>query len=216
MLYLALHTTTAINVGLINAMQPGFILMIAWLLLRDPISLRQGAGIVIGFAGVVVVISRGSVAQLLALNFVIGDVWFQVAIVSFALYAVLVKRVPPGFSAFGLLQTINVASLVMLLPWYVAELLFTDQRAAFNFATVSTVAYTGIAVSILAIICWNTGIKHIGPGRAGAFFYLMPVFTAILAVALLGESLQLYHFIGMVLVLGGVNLVSRTPQPRSR
>ena len=103
LLYLALHTTTAINIGLINAMQPAFIMVIAWLLLRDPISPRQGVGIVIGFAGVAVIISRGTVEQLIALDFAIGDVWFQVAMMSFALYAVLVKCVPPGFSALGLL-----------------------------------------------------------------------------------------------------------------
>ena len=216
LLYLALHTTTAINVGLINAMQPAIIMVIAWLLLRDPISLRHGIGTGIGFAGVAVIISRGSVEQLIALDFVIGDMWFLVSLVSFALYAVLIKRVPPGFSALGLLQAINVASLVLLVPLYAAELLFTDQRAAFNMATVSTVLYTGVVVSILAIICLNTSIKHIGPGRAGSFFYLMPVFTAILAVALLGETLQLYHFVGMVLVLAGVSLVSRAPRPRSR
>ena len=91
------------------------------------------------------------------------------------------------------------------------EILLTPARVEVNAVNIAAILYTASLGSILALVCYNVGIAHIGPARASIIFYLMPVFIALMAVGLLGEEMRPYHLVGMVLVLGGVYLTSRKP-----
>ena len=79
----------------------------------------------------------------------------------------------------------------------------------FDGVTVVTILYMSVFTSILSLVFLNVAIAHIGPVRAGMLFYATPLFTALLAVPFLGESLRLYHLVGATLVLGGVYMTSR-------
>jgi drug/metabolite transporter (DMT)-like permease len=68
------------------------------------------------------------------------------------------------------------------------------------------VLYVGVFASVVAYVCWNRGVHVIGPNSAGLFLHLMPVFTTILAVMLLGERLYAYHAAGIALVAAGIVL----------
>ena len=94
LLFVGLQTTTALNVGVITATQPALTMLFAWLLLSEGITLRQVGGLFIAMAGALAITARGSIAVLLDLDIVIGDVWAQLAIASWALYPIIVKRVP--------------------------------------------------------------------------------------------------------------------------
>lgn len=211
LLYVSLHTTTAINAGLIVATQPAVILVLAWLLLRDAITLRQAAGLVIALVGVLAIITRGDPTALLDLRLVIGDLWMQLVVISFSLYIVLIKKFAPQelnpvVVFFGML----VAAILILLPIHIGETMITGGRIMFDGVTIVTVLYMALFSTILGLVCLNVAIAHIGPGRAGIFYYLIPVITALLAIALLGEAFRSYHLIAIVLVLGGVYISSRS------
>ncbi len=208
-LYVGLHTTTAINAGVIDATRPVLTIALAWLLLGHQISLRQILGLAIAIAGALTVIARGDFQSLLALEFVVGDLWVQLAILSFAAYAVAVSRVPAALSPLVLLEAILVAAFLCTLPVYLGEMLIGGARVRFDLATVGTIFYIAILVSIGAVLLLNTAIAHVGPGKAGTVFYLMPVFTAALAVALLGETLQAFHLVGTALVFAGLYVAAR-------
>ena len=196
--------------GVINITQPPLMLVAAWLLLHDRITPRQVAGIVIAAIGVAAIIFRGDPERLLELEFVIGDLWVQLAMLSFGLYAALLKKyAPPGLNPFVLFLGMTAAAAVLLLPLHAAEILLWGRVATFNTATVAGVLYIAIFGAILGLVFVNIGISRIGPGRAGAFFYLIPVFTALLAVPLLGETLRFYHFVGLVLAASGVYVTTR-------
>ena len=209
LLYLGVHSTTAINGGLISSTQAAFTIFVAWLLLRDTITLRQAVGLVVAMVGVAAIIARGSLAALLSLEFVIGDIWVQVATLSFALYNVLVKRIAPGLNPFVAFLAMTLAAAAVSLPLHVGELAFTDSRMEFNLATVASVLYIAVFASILALVFLNVGIAQVGPGKAGMLFNLVPVFTAVLAIAMLGESLRTFHLVGIALVFLGVYLTTR-------
>ena len=85
----------------------------------------------------------------------------------------------------------------------------------FDGVTFVTVLYMAVFSTILALVCLNVAIAHIGPGRLGIFYYLIPVITALLAMVLLGEAFHLYHLVAVVLVLGGVYISSRSRVSRS-
>ena len=208
-LYTGLHTTTAVNAGLLNATQPAITMAFAWLILRSTITWRQFAGLVVAIAGVVVIIGEGDTDTLQTLTFVAGDFWVLGAFTSWALYTVLLKFAPTDIEPFTLLLAITIAGVVSLLPLYAGEILLTDQRVEFNLITISSVLYMGLLSSIFALLFLNIAIAHIGPVRAGASFYLVPAFTALLGILLLGESFYLYHLVGVALIFGGVYLTTR-------
>lgn len=214
-LYIGLHTTTAINTGLINATLAPLTVLFAWLLLGDRISARQGVGLAIAIVGVIAVIARGDIDVLLGLDLVIGDLWVELAFASWALYTVLVKRTPASIHPMVMFQAMTVAAIVVMVPIYGAEIAFTDDRVHFNAVTVATVLYAALFTSLVALVFWNLGIIHIGPTRVGMMTNLVPVFTAVLAIALLGEVFRLYHVVGIALVFVGVYLSTRARGPRA-
>jgi drug/metabolite transporter (DMT)-like permease len=211
-----LQSTTAVNAGLISATQPALTAFAAWILLRDTLSARQIVGLVIAVIGVVPIISRGSIDVLLGLDFRIGDLLLQVAMISFAFYNALVKRASERLSPFVALFGIMVATTISTVPLYGWEIGFAEQQMSLDWVTIATVAYYTIVATVIALAFINFGIARLGPARAGSYFFLMPLFTSLLAVMLLGESFRSYHVIGLLMVSAGVYLVSlkRRATPR--
>jgi len=191
-------------------------MVLAWLLLREPITLRKGAGLLIALTGVLAIVTRGEPAALLDLRLVIGDLWMQLVAISFSLYVVLIKKyAPEGLNPFVLFLAMIVGAILFLLPVHIGEAIITGTRMTFNWETIVTVLYMATFSTILALVCLNVAIAHIGPGRIAIFYYLIPVITALLAIVLLGEAFHLYHLVAIVLVLGGVYLSSRSRASRS-
>lgn len=78
--------------------------------------------------------------------------------------------------------------------------------------TIGAVLYVSIFPSVLAFAAWNRGAELIGAIRSGPFLHLVPIFTAIVGTALLGEHLAPFHVIGFALILAGVWLASHRPK----
>ena len=214
--FLGLHSTTAINGGLITATQPALIFLLAWIFLRDPTRMTQIVGLAVALCGALVVIVRNDLAALLRLDFVTGDLLVQLGVLSWAGFFILIKRAPHELRPMVLFETTTLAAIVVLAPCYAAEILFWNSYTAFNVPTVFTVLYLAIFGSILALIFFNIGIRRLGPGRSGAYNYLIPIFTALLAVVVLDETLEVYHLIGLVLVCAGVFLTNRPHRVASK
>ncbi|WP_453912162.1 EamA family transporter [Vogesella fluminis] len=64
--------------------------------------------------------------------------------------------------------------------------------------------------SVAAYYFYNLGVARVGAARAGMFIHLMPGFGALLSMLFLGEALQLYHLAGIMLILAGVTLATRS------
>ena len=210
LLFASLHTTTAINVGLLQTLQPVFILFLVAILFSERIRLRQGIGTVAALLGVVVTIARGDLDVLLTLRFVPGDILILIGTAGWSVYSILVKRTPT-LSPLVLFFGITAVGGVLLLPLYLAETFLFGLAMPLSWSAAGAVGYVATINGIAALTLVNIGIIHLGPSRAGVFYYLIPVFGATLAVVLLGESFLPYHAAGMGLVLLGVYLASRRP-----
>jgi drug/metabolite transporter (DMT)-like permease len=205
--YQGLQTTTAINGVLIIATIPVVIPIVSFLLDRARITPRQAVGIAISFVGVAVVILKGDLRFIDGLRLNEGDLWIFLAVPSWALYSVLVRRRPANLPPLTLLLATIVAGLVMLAPGYAAELTGA-KRIVVGWHTLASLVYVGVFASVLAFACWNHGVARVGAAKAGLFIHLMPVFAAILALVFLGETLHRYHFAGIVGVAAGIWLSS--------
>ena len=205
--YNALTFTSAINATLIGTTIPAMIVALSWLLYREAISWRAAFGSIVAFLGVVVVIVRGDIAVLMAFGFNSGDLLMVLAVASWAFYTVLLRHAPPGLNPLAMLWVFAVAGVIINGVIYATEV-FSPMAFALSWGNVMMIAYVAIFPSVLAFVFYNAGVKALGPGIAGQFLYLTPILTAILAVVFLGETFELYHLVGLVVIVVGLYLAT--------
>jgi drug/metabolite transporter (DMT)-like permease len=207
MAYYGLHFTTAINGLLLQSVSPLFVALWSFFLFHDRLSLRQVAGICLSLAGVVVIVCHGSLQVLLTIAFNQGDLWFVVALLIYAFY-VAILRLRPAMHPLSFLAVGTAGGTLFLLPAMALEIAF-GQTIILNYVTAFSLVYLCVFPSLFGYLCLNRGIELIGANRAAPFIHLVPVFGSALAIALLGERLQIYHAVGYGLVFAGIPIATR-------
>ncbi len=213
LVYLGLRSTTAINAVLINSSAPLFMLLCSWALERERPTLRQAAGMLISLAGILVILSRGELANLLSLEFHAGDAWIVLAMPVWGLYSVLLKRRPADLGGLALIFVISVLGLLMLAPLFFMGALARPLHWP-SAPQAAGVLYMGVAASVIAFVCWNRGVAVVGANAAGFTLHLLPAFGTVLAIIFLGESLHAFHAAGIATILAGVVLATRAAAAR--
>ncbi len=211
--YLALETSTPINVTLVGASMPFWMLATGTLLFGERVHPRQMAGAALSLAGVIIVISRGDIAQLGALRFVPGDLYMILATISWACYSWLLAgtREPAGirqnWSAFLLAQIAFGGTWSAALAageWGVGA-----GHIAWSWQLAAALAFIATGPAIVAYRCYGAGIARAGPAIAGFFGNLTPLFATVLSAAFLGEAPHWYHAVAFALIVGGIVVSSR-------
>lgn len=204
LLYLAMHTTTAINGALIQTTMPAVIILISLLAFKEKVTRLQSLGVGLCILGAGLVVLRGRFSTILDVSFVEGDLLMLVAVLLYAVYSAFLHRRPSIHPLSFLIYTFVLGALG-LLPLYLWELRYS-QAFALNVDVVASVLYVAVFPSIVAFFCWNRGVELIGANRAGLFINFIPVFASVMAIIWLGESLKAFHLIGMLLIFGGMVL----------
>jgi drug/metabolite transporter (DMT)-like permease len=204
LLYSAVHTTSAINGALIQSTMPAVIVLLSLILYREKISTLQLGGVMLCILGACLIVMRGDLKTLRAMSFVQGDLFMIVAVAFYGLYSALLRR-RPAIHPMSFLAATFALGAASLFPVYLAELALTGPFPL-NRDIVLSILYVALFPSIVAYFCWNKGVDRVGPNRAGLFINLIPAFTALLSVWLLGESLQVFHVAGMGFIAGGMAL----------
>lgn len=209
LLYLAAHSTEAINITLLNTCLPLVAFLATGVLLREWPSPRAWFGLLIAAGGLLYLLAQGHLERLLGFVFTPGDLYMLLAISLWALYTVLLRRwrqwleVPTPV----LLLVLIACGLPPLLPLYLLELQVSGGFEV-NPSTLGAIGYTAVFASLVAFWGWNSGVRAVGAARASMMNYLMPVFTALLGWLLLDERLEHYHWVGGALILAGLLLPS--------
>ncbi|MCV6588977.1 MAG: DMT family transporter [Marinobacterium sp.] len=211
LLYFGLETTTATNATLLQSAIPVLILLISALFLGETVSPRQWGGVLLSLLGVLLIITQGDPARLLALALNKGDLWVLGAVLAWASYSLLLRLKPAevsGFVFLGYSIMVAVLALAPLSVWEQGGLPVLE----WNSAMLTTVAYMAICPSILSYLFWNRGVAELGAPRAGLFIHLIPLFGLLLSALFLGEKVQAFHLLGIALIFLGIYLavVSRT------
>jgi len=208
LVYLGLRSTTAVNGVLLNSSQPLFILLCSWVLERERATPRQVIGMLVSFAGIVVILARGNPAALLELELHAGDAWILLAMPIWGVYSVLLKRRPPELEGIAFLFVISMIGMAMLAPFYALELLRSPPAGLPTPAAVGGVLYVALGASVAGFIFWNRGVMVVGANAAGFTLHLLPAFGTVLAIALLGETFALHHAAGIATIVAGVVLAT--------
>jgi len=199
LLYYALHFTSPTNASLVNSFNPGLIAIVSAIYLKEKISKIQTLGILVSFLGVFVIMTKGNLLQIFAVQYNTGDLLMIIAIITWTLYSMIGKKlttVPPitSTAVSGLIATIILA------PFAISQ--------GIDYTTLSKTAVTGIVYiiifpSICSFIFWNLGVREIGASKTGVFLNLNPVFTAAISWAL-GQRVTVVQITGGFLVFLGV------------
>jgi drug/metabolite transporter (DMT)-like permease len=203
LVYVGLHFTTASTAQLLNSTIPVLIVLLSAVFFKQRSNRAQAFGLVLSCAGVLTILLHGELARLAALRFSYGDLLVFAAMVSFATFSILLRSLPADLDRLGLLGAQLVIAVVLLFPLLVGEYV-GGARASWNMAALAAMLYVGIAASLLANLLYMFGIARIGPARAGMFIHLVPLYGSVMSVALLGESLRIYHAVGMAAILAGL------------
>ena len=202
--YIAAHDTIAINLGLVQGTMPAFIIIIAWVWLKDKINLTQFLGVLITFIAVLIVVSAGNLSLILNLELNKGDIVMIFACTLYAVYAVGLRK-KPQIGALPLLTFFAYVAFVGSLPGLIYET-YSNQLILPGLKGCIILGVIIIFPSFLAQIFFMKGVEKIGPARSGLYTNLVPVFSSILAVFLLGESFQFYHFLSLSMIFVGIYL----------
>lgn len=216
LLYMALHTSSPINVTLVNASMPIWMLLVGRLFFKSTISARQLSGALLSLLGVATILVRGDISQLLQFRFVIGDVYMVIATIAWAFYSWLLSQDKHDPELKQNWATLLLAQVTFGIMWSglftLGEWSVTDWNIQWSWGLLLALVYVAIGPAIIAFRCWGLGVQKVGPAMAGFFANLMPLFAAILSLVFLGQPPELYHGVAFVLIVGGIVYSSRATQ----
>jgi drug/metabolite transporter (DMT)-like permease len=206
--YAGLNYTSATNGVILNSFIPVLIIALSWIFLHERLSPVQLLGVAVSLAGVLAILSQGSLAVLASLRLNGGDLLVILSMAIWAVYTICLRWRPAGLSMLSFLFVLACIGDLAILPLFVAEFTYGRQMAVTptNIAALVSVA---LFSSVLAYIFWNQGVAAVGANVAGLFVHLMPVFGVVLAWVFLGERLAVYHLAGIGLILAGIAITSR-------
>ena len=206
LILVALNSSSAINISIINSFQPVLTIIFTRFFLKQKLAAIQLTGILLSCAGVIVMISNGQLDIIMSLQFNQGDLIALLAMCGFAGYAINVQRIPGTLNVVESLFGIIISGCIVLLPFYLLES-FLYKPVPMSLTTLWAIPVLALLVSVFSMLIWNFGNRTVGPARATVFINLIPVFGIILATTLLGEQLFLSHIIGAICIFSGVACV---------
>lgn len=208
-----LTLTTAVRTGWLIGVIPLWSALLAWVLLREPFGPRRIAGLVLGFAGAVIVVTRGSFdPAVLGLPSTKGDLLVLASTVNWAVYTVLARGTIGRLGSARAMAASVLLGWLMLLPFFLRE----SGWAAWSGLSPGAwgaVVFLGVGCSGIAYLLWYAALARMDATRVSAFLYVEPLVTCAAAVPILGETLGLATVAGGLVVLAGVALV-QAPVPR--
>ncbi|MBV5300022.1 MAG: DMT family transporter [Rhodoferax sp.] len=214
LLYLALNTSTPINVTLVGSVTPVWMLLIGRVFFGTGISQRQWLGAAMSICGVMLVLSRGQLDVLLQVRLVAGDVYILLASAAWAYYSWMLAHpttepaeIRRDWSAFLLAQV--ALGLVWSGLFAGAEWALGLGKFSPSWPLAAALLFIAVGPALLAYRAWGAGVSRAGPSVAGFFVNLLPLFTAVLSSLFLGELPRLYHALAFALIVGGIVVSSR-------
>jgi len=214
--YLALQTSTPLNVTLVAGSTPVFMLAIGALFFKTPVRPAQWLGAALSIVGVLVVLSRGNVEQLMQVSFVVGDIYILLATLCWELYSWLLSQrnepdeIRSNWAAFLMAQVIFGLGWAGMFTG--AEWALTDAHITWGPPLFAALAFVSVGPAVLAYRCWGLGVQTAGPAVAGFFSNLTPLFAAIMSTVFLGDLPKVYHVVAFGLIVSGILVSSHRPK----
>tara|TARA_B100001750_G_C15450573_1_gene568686 strand:- start:178 stop:1083 length:906 start_codon:yes stop_codon:yes gene_type:complete len=209
--YYSLNFTQVISGVLMISTIPVMIIFFSWIFKIEKTNWYQMSGVFFSLLGVLIIITKADIQKLMNLNFNKGDLWMVVAMFSWAIYSALLRKKKFELSHIAFLQTIITTGLIFLLPAYIMEMILGN-NLNIHVPFMLTLGYVVLFPGLASFFFWIKGISIIGSNRAGIFLHLMPIFSAMMAIAIFKEKFMSFHLIGAILIIAGILLSAKGRQ----
>lgn len=206
--FTAIKYSTAINSSIIGASNPIITAVLATFFLKDKINRKRLLGIMVSFLGVFLTITNADFSSIKNLSFNIGDLIMLAAVLMWASYAVFSKHVMPRYSPLILTYYSFLFCTIFLVPFVIYERpwSFLHKVPIYSFGSV---IYMAVFPSVIGYLVQQMSIKQLGPSKTSIFINLVPIFSIVLSVLILGEELQPIKLLTAALIIFGVYLCQR-------
>jgi drug/metabolite transporter (DMT)-like permease len=210
LLYLALQSSTPINVTLIGASMPIWAIVIGALFYKESSHAKQIIGALISLLGVSIVIVRGELERLIEIEFVVGDLLMVFATILWGAYSWMLSHPKESTErtwpwSYFLLAQVGFG-FCWSIGFAVTEWQLDFSYFAWSWPTVLMIIYVIVGPSLIAYRCWGLGVTRAGATVATFFTNLIPLFTAILSTLLLQKPPELFQGVAFALILIGIYL----------
>ena len=206
--YYSLYYTQVITGVLMISTIPVWIIFISSLLKIEKTNYYQIIGVILSLVGVISIITKIDIELIKNLDFNKGDVSMIIAMFSWAIFSILLKKQKHQISQISLLQVVIICGLLFLIPIYIGEF-FLGSALKLNKPFYLTLTYVVFFPGLLAFFFWIKGISIIGANRAGIFLHLMPIIGAIMAMVIFNEKFMYYHLLGAIFIIAGITLSNK-------
>jgi len=211
--YLALQSSTPINVTLVASGMPVWMMLVGRLFFQVPVRRAQVLGALLSIAGVLVVLCRGDLDQLLGLRLVAGDVYMILATIAWSFYSWMLLQPKDAPSLRGDWAAFLLAQVGYGVLWCAlfsgVEWSLGPPSIAWSGNVAAALLFVAIGPAILAFASWGAGVRRAGPSIGAFFVNLTPLFTALLSSVFLGELPHAYHALAFALIVGGIAVSAR-------
>jgi drug/metabolite transporter (DMT)-like permease len=211
--YLALQSSTPINVTLVASGMPIWMLLVGTLFFGATINRQQIQGALLSILGVMLVLCRGSLQQLLALQLVPGDIFMIAATIAWSFYSWLLNDKSQHVELRQHWAHFLLAQISYGLVWSAlftgAEWAWIDYHISWSWNLIAAICFVAVGPAIIAFRCWGAGVQRAGPNVASFFVNLTPIFTALLSSVILGELPHWYHLVAFGFIVAGILISSR-------
>jgi drug/metabolite transporter (DMT)-like permease len=211
--YYSLNFTQVLNGALMISIIPVLIVFISFIFKTEKINFSQIFGLLLSIIGVLTIITRLDFAKLINLDLNKGDLLLLVAMLSWAIYSIMLRTHKTGLKYLSFMTAIVSIGLIFLFPQFLFEF-YNHQIIRFNIPVILITSYVIFFAGIGSYILWNKAVVIVGPNKAGIFLHLMPVFSSFMAIFLLNEKLMNFHIIGAVIIFIGIYLSSKKSASR--
>ncbi|MGQ3353283.1 MAG: DMT family transporter [Phreatobacter sp.] len=213
------YYSLALEVGLINATTPIWTAALGALFGTERLSRRALAGLALALAGTLVIALKGDPAALGRLQFGYGNILSLLAAITFAAFSLRVRVWSKSIDPLSMtVATAWSGILLVMLPVYCVAGVLTGhwfvQPGADLTLSAAAVGYMALGPTMTGNLLYLYGVGVTGPTRAATFLYLSPVFSAGLAILVLGERLAWFHLVGVAVIAAGLWLLVATPAAR--
>ena len=204
---IALTTSSVISTSLMPSFAPSMIIIFSLIIYKSKISYLQLIGVIVSFIGFINIIIRGDINNIESLNFVKGDLWMLSCVCSWAFYSVMLKKSPKELDNISFLFLIFFIGNFFVLPFYITESIINDSFIIDEKFGLMLVLYLGVGPALISFLLWVKSVKVIGANKSGLFLNLIPIFSSLISIIFLKETLESYHIIGALLIFSGIYLI---------
>jgi drug/metabolite transporter (DMT)-like permease len=206
--FTALKYTTAISSSIIGATNPIITTILSFIFLKDKINTKRALGIALSFTGVFLTITNADLNVMRTLSLNKGDLLMLVAVLMWAAYGIFSKKVMPRYSPMILTYYSFLFCTVILLPFVIYEKPWTFAANVPYYSYLASL-YMSIFASVIGYLVQQMSIKQIGPSKTSIFINLVPIFSIILSVLILGETASPIKLLTALLIIAGVYICQR-------